>query len=1533
MNPYFYSHHHIPPSRSPRINATAAKRTAAHRDASSPPPPPPSSRASHSTSAAEPAQGTAQHGGPPQHLRSPPDPGSSTTAVTTPPSPALPVGVPQTTRAQEGKAGVLAPPPLPAPQPVSSAVPCLVLFSPQGPRPLSGLTTTSSTTTTTTPRATLSHGGSTGGSTGHRALLQNRSSSVNRLVGGDSPAKGTAGLSRGSAPPLNGVRCVYDRDTRSQLLHIAPGTEVDFSGCMRLPVVTRGSAGAGGGVVGHTILVVQFCAAAPVLSAAERQRTLPSTLSPPYLPPPGSVHIELVVRTTTNGSGSGNSGRHHDSRSTALMSPRSNSNAGSTSSNARGGYRLRFTNAVREVQRHAHHTRIPLQCVRTAQWVQLYVDVDSVVQACGLQGGLTASKAAATAAFRLHQLRIGAGATASGVGGGGGSGGLYVRRIVAGHGLPLPRHHGVDHLLHPAGQQSFAEASMTVGGGGPVAGAAPATWTLPEPLRLPAEAGEVLTLFVRTGEEVVLRTPPPPPPPLGTTAEEIGQENLAKAAQHAEQPELHPLSGQPHIRRDSTKSHPPSAAVPPFSGAPQRSSTPPSAQLDAPKVAEGRGTSRHREPQPSLDHTSPRVQRKEKPRRPHPTALELLQVNQNQHQQHQQQQQQQQYPSEHQVQTRPRSSHLYANTPTNRFTEVDALSGRSSSSSPSPSEAEAFAGGGVVVSTPRSTLPGGVSPSPRFTPQARQSPREQRHLYKGNRGATGEGERAQQYEREEEEEKDEEWVVEGTPARGLDAAAVVPSSSSQTSAAFHHPSVKVSTPPADRKAAAAAKWTAFPSTPSPARATTQRPSSSFDNVAGASGATSMETSSVASAPTTASTSSSALSCTSAAVELMREMNERVRRLHTVLTKHQGAAPDLDVPARLLSRNALTKATAAPSSSSSLLALPPPLPAAPAAPLLPPPAADPTTDGEGVAEHAAAAEPRAGVRRAATAMPALSTKAHGTTTPLSLLAAIMGDAWKGNDAAAAAAAAAGDAGSATALHAGARSDGDDGTHAPPLPPATASVSTAAAGDAKAVLELWSSGEVPLALPLFSAPPSRPTSRRAAHDAAIGREGGRAEEEEDDNAPLPPRPGSAVTSWTFRSTSIAPAATTTTTTTATATASENAAAGPPHIISSAAAAAGALPREEALHRAHVLARTPPMSSNTVVAGLAPARAATKAVVWRRPAATVEPPETPPRPPQPAAGKRATRDVASDEVRLGESTPLGPRLVRPTGPPDTTASAGGHGGKDAKAAAPVKRWAVQREAPSPAQPPPVPLAPTASDLPTEESARQTPLRGAVLKAPRSAPTNKAQNAAMTPTLHPTDAAPPSHQSCSTVSSFHMWLPHPMPVLSASRARYPVFTTPSSGGVEGTRNSEGRSHVSWPSTALRNNGDDDGAAAAAAAAEMDAASRRAAPPAVRLSAAGVAPFAQMGLSARSGGKQSTNARAAAPSATAAAASSAVPLGVPLQPDDGGRRDMRAPSPRDAPGAVRTGDAQGGTNHYIYDSVLQCYLDLATNAYVESVQ
>ncbi|KPI90216.1 hypothetical protein ABL78_0598 [Leptomonas seymouri] len=1544
MHPYFFSHY-TPPSHSLQVSATAAQHAGAHhRPLHSPSL---ASRLVPTTETAKRVPPTAQYGSP--SLPHPSLAISNTAA--TPPSPFFRAVVTHVSGKKDMKEGASPPPSPPTLQPVSS-VPCLVLYSPQGPRPLEGLTTTNTSTS-------LSQRGSADGFAGRRASLQNRTASVNRPSGLDGPGKPAAGL-RGAAQTLSGIRCVYDRDTRSQLLHISPGTEADFSAFVRLPGFTRGPAVGGGGggtsvataVSGHTILAVQFCVAAPVLPASERYRVDPSSQQqpqhkpvPPYFPPPGSVYVELVVRAIAGSSHNGPS-----------MS--------TSSTSVRGGYRLRFTNAVHEVHRHPHHTRIPLQCVRTAQWMQLYIDVDSVMHTCAQQGGTKTAAAVATpkattTVFRLHQLRIGAGAVpAAATDAGNGSGGLYIRRIVAGHGLPLPQHPGVDHVVHPAGQHSIPEAMSARGGNG--SDSVHNTWTLPEPLRLPAEAGETLSVFVHTGEELILRTlpalpsPSPAAPPLEEEAARCSPGHAVKAELSSPQPELQQpqqlsTSELTHVRSGSLGSSSPSAtpraSVPQAkagqeSGGAQRSSTPVSAQPDLHNADEGSAKPQHHELQPAAVQTSPIVKPKEKSHRDRPTALELLRVRQRQ-----------QHPSIHQAQSRPRPSRSYVNSPAIRVTEEEASSVPSSSLSPSPLDAEVLAVQDFT-SARSQAMEGGVS-SPALMSQRSREARDQRGIYEGPRRVAGQSKAARQ------QEEGGWYVAEGTPIKRAGGAADYPAasapalmSSSRNPESLYPPQVGASKLPASDEVAPPSRLVR--------RGALTRPAFSLDDGAGEASdtttlfasATSMETSSVASAPTPSSTSSSTLSCASAAVELMREVNERVSRIRAVLTEREGSAPSLDVPPRLR-MNAVPMSTAAAASS---------LPAPPRAPALALPPAEGLTKDE---DSDNVATPRAGVRRAPTpSVQAPPANALRAATPLSLLAAVMGDDWRGD-------AAASQTMNATAHDAGKRieSEGDGAEPTESFPhsagaaaAASASAAVADRGDTKMVLELWSSTEVPLQLPNFAAQQLRPTSRRAvshtvakgegdavayghtpraqvltAHtlaaggsvDAALTSYSQRAEmmgtagttgehefSERRGDAPALLPPGSTVTSWTFQSASIEPATT--------FAASENTAAGLRYASAAAAAtAAGALPREDGAHGLHMPAGGPYIPFNAPANGRATPHSATKAVVWRRSASAVRQREV--------GGRIAAQRATSDDVCLDDNTPLAQRPVRQTDIPGATTPA--------DAVAQVKQGAVQRQELQ-SHLPPVPLAPTVTSLPGDGSGSQTPLTGHFLNAPSSLYTGQIHGkGAMTTTqaagttgYH--GASPTSHLSYSTVSSFHMWLPDSMPVQAASCMRYPSLTTPSSGAREGMGKSGGRSQQSLHSS--RNTGD---------VATADAMVRRAVPPVVRLSAAGNTPRVQAGALAPSRGERAVKAGAdGAPSALyAGQASPQAQLDrrgqtferethPPVAPGQG--HAAPRPDDRGAPVAVTSALADSGApkavHRYMYDSVLGCYLDLAANAYVE---
>jgi hypothetical protein len=1365
-----------------------------------------------------------------------------------------------------------------------SAIPCLVLFSPQGPRPLEGLTTSS----------TLTHRSSMDGSLKGRATLQSRTASANCLTDPNHHGKEGGRVVRGLPLTPQGVRCVYDRDTRSQLLHISPGTDVDFSSLMRLPAFTRGSAGGAGG--GHTVLAVQFCVAAATLSAVGRHRTggspspLPVPPVVPLIPPPGSVHIELVVRTTT-------------------------STTTTTTSNvsARAGYRLRFTSAVHEVQRHAHHTRIPLQCVRTAQWVQLYIDVDSLLQACVSHRATTASTT--TTAFsvcRLQQLRIGAGATGTGIGVSGG--GVYVRRVVAGYGVLFPPSPYLEYVVHLPGQHSIAVAPTSE----PTARTLPHQWTLPEPLRLPAEAGEMLSLFVRTGEETILREAPV----AGAASPSVtrgSEEQPAEAPHRISDTSPHPTAASRKPRRASACSSPSSRAATPTrpgplsqktpaqeNRAPQSSSVPAAA---TPPDARSRShvtptRVRHREPLPSVTAATSAAPVGDKPKRQHHTALELLRK--------QQHEQQQQCSSKQESRGRScpsQSPHDVPTTVTATHASVAAeLHGRPSGvpavsppSHPSSSSWPNSAPDGVAVqNVSLFTDQHGrhAPPSPPTSRAQQETPALMRSEW-----------------RDSEERKTA--AVSPPPPPHLPLPNIDDRDVPVESAVPLHDIVDSSV-------------TAAAATP-------------------VASVVSRHTSSVASAVLSSSTDSSAtspsLSCTSAAVTLLLEMNERVSRLHAVLAEER-RQPVLTLNGMSqLCDNSDVRGSPATSP-------PPPTPPTPRAA-----AGEQGADALAIptaAVERVPAEERPqrldGVRVIPTLEQAASTPVFGAATPLSSLSAVAG----GNQR---------DKFIVGAVHntaagpfkRGVREDGMDTVTITAATPATD------VDDTRAVLEWWSSTEVPLQLPDFSAKSSRPTSRQVERctvveedegdgisdgagcavkvacvwgppkAASVTAAAGQTDHEclypaadERCGAPLPPL-GSTATSWTFHSVSIDPASTF-----ATTTASGAAPLPSSHTPAAAtsAAAAGALPRGSAAHHAHepaVSRRASPCfggfaaehSSTTTTA--AAARSVSKAVVWRRPATT--------EPQQRAGGKdRGNEQAACDNVRLGDDTPL---IDQPT----RSAAA-----KHVREEAHQQHYFHQQQGRAHQPPAGLPLPPAPSELSADDAGCQTPLTGA-LSSPFHAVANRpapntfpaTTTAAAAATLPATavgstgyhGAPPPSHHSCSTVSSFHMWLPSPMPVLSTSRVRYPSLTTTSSGG------SGGRS-----ATLQRTPGE--GGSSAAAGVVVG----RAAPPAVRLSATGNAPATRQASSTlpEGGGGSERGPSAvvkallsASPEITTADAEDRRRVALHDEPSNtpvlrGDSADAAAPAD-----AAVIGDTRQAATRYIYDSVLQCYLDLESNAYVGS--
>lgn len=1321
-----------------------------------------------------------------------------------------------------------------------------------------------------------------------------RTPSASAFLGGmDVPRKLTrgGGGGRGHGPTtLDGVRCVYDRDTRSQLLHISPGTEVDFAAFMRLPGCTRGSTASACATAGHTVLVVQFCIAAPTgPPAAEQHRAgdrAPSALPHPYVPPPGSAYIELVVRTTTTttraasaASMRGNSGP---------LSHSSGSNNNTSVAAVRGGYRLRFTNAVRAVQRHAHHTRFPLQCVRTAQWVQLYIDVDSVMETCAAHGGSSASTV-----FRLHELRIGAGATSGSTGISSGSGGLYVRRIVAGHGLPLPppsQDEVPTFFLHPAGQHS-------VGGG------ALQTWTLPEPLRLPAEAGETLSLFVRSGDEAVLCAPsvlPPPPSSLPSSsvaaiAEVKGEEeeNKMVAATPQARHSLRPsVTAEPRYR-DSVSG-----------GAAAPTATPPVA---ASKHEAQVTTTSHHEPGPT---SAPPTAAAEKPRRRHHTALELLMIRQRE-----QAVLRRRYASWSSLISSNTNAKMLGEAPPRTHDAPAVLPSAYPSSSSSSRSLNSEAGHEVSVArTPAAEVAAAAACTPLFsnahgTPDRRASRRADHDVRDGVTGAANDRvqRRARVQHLHREEREDEDPVQEGEYACSTDG---------HLAHADREAAAQVSSPVSDvcELAEAQRTWQStalegphpLSAAPSPAFAGTRMPlpplpptprRSSHDNddddnndhVAyeeddcgtplAADVLSSTETSSVAdtSSYSNPSSSSSVLSCTSAVVKLIRAMNERVSRLHTVLSDEKQAI-------------------------------------------------------------AAVTAPPGGVRDAQPPASSGPPRPLGTATPLSLLTAVIGNARRTE-------AGLQDAGrniSATAKDAGESSENDEAfmAHTP------AADGRTDADDARAILELWSSTEVPLQLPAFTAQTSPPPPDKFERQALAAAEQGvvkaadtRAQQwptagadsrvqlrttaadaaatgKEADPALLPPPPpGSATTSWTFHSASVA---------LSTATASERA-------VGAATTVAGALPRDS-----HVTSREPPLTGSLytpaaaaaapkVSRGSGPAHAATKAVVWRRPnAATVQQQQQQQQREgwtgEAAAATTTTTRVLRDDVRRGEDTKRqGMPKARPPPLPTHVVRHMVANHEDVREDDAVFQRVKKWSAPKPVSPP-TSHSPSTPKFTSEVAGSRTPPTAVLTDTDTATHTDRATNANSAGAG--TTVTTAGNSSTTTVSSsFHMWLPHPMPLLSASRVRYPSTMTPSSGGGSGGR--------SQPSTLS---------------------ALPPPPPVVRLSAAGNTPFTHLRPTSppplKNADKQVRNevlTTITAVAATAAGGNGGTPVrgsGARHAAETRALTATRAPQAGellDRPDTVDAADAEEvedkqEANRFMYDSVLQCYLDLEVNTYVDAI-
>ncbi|TPP51669.1 hypothetical protein CGC21_3840 [Leishmania donovani] len=1278
----------------------------------------------------------------------------------------------------------------PAESPVAApphrTVPCLVLFSPQGPRPLEGLKT-----------VTLERPGNVAAAAPRGGYLRARGASLNRLSAGGPPLSASAAAAsstaarrrntkhaaasaaaRASHQSSSGIRCVYDRDTRSQLLHIIPGTEVDFSSCMRLPALAATPAPASGTAAApllfaatavHTIVVVQFCVAAPTLSTAAQHQAGASRPQLPGspIPPPGSFYIELVLRTGT----SSDSARG-----------RISTNGGGSSGNS-GGYRLRFTNTGHAVQRHTHHTKIPLQCVRTAQWVQLFVDLEALLQSCKAAGAVVAGGTHC----RLKQLRIGSGGSAAS------TGGVYVRRIIAGHGLPLP-YPAMDHLVTADGVPGTVPLMAT-----PIGGTQEIS----------------LCVFVRTGDEHILSEAPAPLAPAeepsregeahtrdsdnsieatqvrwkaNNCAGDVGRSAVEWAGDATQDTARRRAAQAATTAASKPLTLPSSATLPPHQL--QRRQPNPDQQKNPALL----NSYRH---QPESEAAAARVcKRQPEPSKVlHHTALELLRMR------------------DHQQQSQPQPAHQFtgsgaaAHAPTSaappsasfpssaspRSSPVDGASLSASDDAEMFVVREVSAAEQLAPATPpqypANQLMTGKPPLRRAPSQPPVANKATHHAL--NAGHTGEGV-AQQV--------GEDVAIEDAGQEGFSAPAAV-------------------------------------------------------------GAAGFLFSTTSSATTTTATTSetSVLSVTSysSAVELMDAMSERVRRIHMVLAGPLGRRPP--------SRHVTPPPTAQGARPAVSTVTPTVLPL-----LVPPP---PLTGA--ASTHSSPSPP----------------SAPGPTAPAEIIEAVLRDTPR-------------DAVVNTAAV----------PSLPPTPPAAAmatqacdsvarvavaecaATASAAANDANAILELWSSAERPLCLSASLQRPATAAVKRAplaerlrAHQAALSSSSSAASfslVDGSDNdgvgdapsAEIPP-PTSAATSWTFRSTSLTPQT--------------------PSMLrvpTDSGAVGEALPRAggapssymagaEKSEAAALLQQAPRLLSESqtpapeVVAAVVPqlkssSGQVTKAVVWRRP--VTEPGHSP------SAGD-ATQRALQDEVRLTD-TPLPGRVRSP--------------GAESGAAGRLATWSARQNAGPTSSGMHTPLSAAAASklgVASQQESLQGFIEGAQLCVGVQAP-----------------PPPPSGRSFSTVSSFQMWLPSSsMPTLSASRGRYPSTITPFSGG--GDRHCDPLSDSS------------------------SGAGGGPRPP--RLGIAAAYPSAHPSMPPPSAVHMPQAATAATlPTYHAGAAVGPSPLAQQQTlgfPAAASTRDPVQHTPvshhealaNDVPLSAERGNGEG---RYMYDCVLQCYLDLETNAYVD---
>ncbi|CBZ25387.1 conserved hypothetical protein [Leishmania mexicana MHOM/GT/2001/U1103] len=1337
--------------------------------------------------------------------------------------------------------------------PPHRTVPCLVLFSPQGPRPLEGLKT-----------VTLERPGNvTAAPRGEH--LRARGASLNRLSVGGPPslsasaaaASGTAArqrhakhavasaAARTSHQSSSGIRCVYDRDTRSQLLHVMPGTEVDFSSCMRLPALAATPTSASGtaatpllfaATTVHTIVVVQFCVAAPTLSTAARHQAGASRPQLPGspIPPPGSFYIELVLRTGT----SSDSARG-----------RSSTNGGGSSSSS-GGYRLRFTNTGHAVQRHTHHTKIPLQCVRTAQWVQLFLDLEALLQSCKAAGAVVAGGTHC----RLQQLRIGSGGSAAS------TGGVYVRRIIAGHGLPLP-HPAMDHLVTADGvpgtvplmatplggvqeivRDADGEGHIDRRGSGTLqqrSSGRDSCWAPPEALRLPAEAGESLCVFVRTGDEHILSEAPA----LLALAEEPSREGKARTrdsdtSAEATQVRWRANSCAGDVGRDAVE----------WAG-------------DATE-----DTARRRAAQAVTAVASKPLTL------PSPATLPLHQLQRRQPNSDQQQSLVLSNACRHQPEGEAAAARVCKRQPEPskvlHHTALELLRMRDQQQQqPWPQPAHQFTGSGAAAHVPTSAAP----PSPSFPSSASpwSSPVDAASLSASD---------------------DAEVFVVREVSAAEQLAPATPPQYPVNQLMTGKPPLRCtpSQPPVAEKATyhsldagLASEGVVQQVGVNVAIEDAGQEGFSAPAAVGATDLLFSTTSSAttATAPTSETSVLSVVSYSSAA-ELMDAMNERVRRIHMVLAGVEEEAAAAAAAAASVFAQPLGRCPP------SRHVTPPPTAQGPrpvvstvtptVLPLLAPP--PPLTDA------------------AATRSSPSPPSAPGPTTPAELMEAVLGGMPR-------------DAVVATAAVPSLPSTPPAAAMATPKRDIVARVAvvecaataSAAPNDTNAILELWSSAERPLCFPASLQGPATAAVQRAPlaerlreHQAALsssssaasfslvdgGDKGGVGDAP---SAAIPP-PTSAATSWTFHSAPLTPQTPSMlrvpTTSGAVGEALPRSGGAPSSYTGGAGKGEGA-PLLRQAPRPLSESQTP---APELVAAVEPrsklsSGQVTKAVVWRRPV---------PVPGHSPSVGDATQRALQDEVRLTD-TPISGRARAP--------------GAESGGAGRLVAWSARQK-----------TDPTSSGM-------HTPLSAAVAGKLGVAPHQRSRQGfiegAQLCVGAQTPPPLPSGRSFSTVSSFQMWLPSSsLPTLSASRGRYPSTITPLSAG--GDRHCDPFSDSS------------------------SGAGGGPRPP--RLGIAAAYPSAHPPMPHPSVVHMPQAAAAAtSPIYSAGAAVGPSPLAQQQRqqeqtlgfPAAASTRDPAQPAPVSHHGAplndvLLSAKLGNGAGRYMYDGVLQCYLDLETNTYVD---